>query len=75
MSIIDGLIEKDRKIYKTVKAKISEDTEQKIKFICEKTGVKEDEYLGLILEASEIEKVYKEHKKKDQVTTKSNEVE
>ncbi len=39
MSIIDDLIEKDRKIYKTVKAKISEDTEQKIKFICEKTGV------------------------------------
>ncbi len=64
MAVIDTLIEKDKTVYKGVKVKITEDLEKKIKFICEVTGVKEEEYLGLILDSSEINKVYKDLKKK-----------
>lgn len=64
MAVIDELIEKDKTVYKGVKVKITEDLEKKIKFICEVTGVKEEEYLGLILDSSEINKVYKDLKKK-----------
>lgn len=60
MAIIDELVKDRKKVYKSVKAKVDEDFENKIKFICSKTGVKEEDYLGKLLEASEIDKVYKE---------------
>ena len=73
MSIIDKLIENNNTVFKTVRAKITKDLEVKIKFICEKTGVKEDEYLGMILEDSEIAKVHKELLKKEKSTVEIDE--
>lgn len=48
MSIIDELVKDRKKVYKSVKAKVDEDFENKIKFICSKTGVKEEDYLEII---------------------------
>ena len=59
-NIIDELVKDRKKVYKSVKAKVDEDFENKIKFICSKTGVKEEDYLAKLLEASEIDKIYKE---------------
>ena len=62
-TILSGLVEKKNEKTMQVKAKIPEELKNKISFICESTDVKEDEYLGKLLESSEINKVYLSLKK------------
>jgi hypothetical protein len=65
MTLIEKLIGEKNTVFKTVRAKITEELDNKIKFISDNTGVKEEEYLGMILEQSEIDKVYKNLVKKN----------
>lgn len=73
MAILDEVIREKKKVFKFVKAKIDEELESKIKFICEKAGVKEEDYLGKLLEFSEVEKVYKELQNKSKGSDKLDE--
>lgn len=73
MAILDDVIKEKKKVFKFVRAKIDEDCESKIKFICDKAGVKEEDYLGKLLEFSEIDKVYKELQNKSKVSDKLDE--
>lgn len=65
MSLIEKLAKKKEKELQDVivKAKIPEDFEQKIKELCKDNGVNQDEYLGLLLQSSEINRVYDKLKK------------
>lgn len=63
MAIIDDLLEKKELKFKSVKAKVPEELSKKILEICKSTGIKQEEYLGKILEESEIEKVHKQLQK------------
>jgi DNA topoisomerase VI subunit B len=66
-SIIEALVieqqEQEKEVH--VKAKVVESMEDKINFICKKYGIKVEDYLGKLLEKSEVNKVYKELKEKD----------
>mgnify|MGYP001234578673 CR=1 FL=1 len=75
MSIIDELLEKKKTKYKPVKAKVTEELCRKIVEICKATGIKQEEYLGKILEESEIDKVYKQLEKTNNQDTKKEEIE
>lgn len=57
-TIIEELIGEKSVKYTTVKAKIPDDVQEKITFICNHFDIKEEEYLGKLIVSSEINKVY-----------------
>lgn len=64
MSTLKRIVEEKSKKYVIVRARVSDELLQKIKSICESyPDVKQEEYLGQLLEESEIEKVHKEMNK------------
>jgi hypothetical protein len=73
MSLIGKLAKKKQEELQDVivKAKIPEDFEQKIKELCKVNGVNQDEYLGLLLQASEINREYGKLKKDEIENPKS----
>jgi len=63
-TIINAIKEEKNQKFVRVQAKVSEDMKNKIEHICEENGVNIAEYLGKILEHSEINKVFVELEKK-----------
>ena len=70
-SVFKKIKEEKSKKYALLKVRVSQDLAEKIKYICDTNpDVKSEEYLGQLLEESEIDKVHKElNSKKD---TKQN---
>ena len=61
MSVFKRIKDEKSKRFKVLRVRVSEDTANKIEYICNTNpDVKQEEYLGQLIEESEIEKVYKE---------------
>lgn len=73
-TILGNLVEEKNTKIVIVKAKVSNETKLKIKTICNKYDVKEDEYLGKILESSEIDKVFNSIQKETVKTNQDSEI-
>jgi Mg/Co/Ni transporter MgtE len=72
-TILEELVEKKTKKSLLIKARIPEDLAEKITFICETTSIKEEDYLGKLLESTEIAKVFNSMKKESQKKITENE--
>lgn len=67
MSVFKRMKDEKSKKYKVLRVRVSEETANKIEHICKiNPDVKQEEYLGQLIEESEIDKVYKE------ITNKQN---
>lgn len=72
-TVLEDLVEENNVKYVPIKVKIPEDLKEMISTICKKYNVKEDEYLGKILENSEIKTVFNKLKKDKQHEIKMEE--
>lgn len=71
MSVFKKIKEEKSKKYSILRVRVSQETADKIKFICDTNpDVKSEEYLGQLIEESEIDKVFKELNSKKE--TKQN---
>lgn len=70
MALIDDLKDKKNTKYSSIRVKINEEFKEMIDYVIKETGVDQDEYLRLILEKSEITKVYNTLKKSKQKAEK-----
>ncbi|WP_457748569.1 hypothetical protein [Sulfurimonas sp.] len=72
-TIIDKIKEKKSVKYARISIKIPAELKEKIEFICDTNDIDVSEYLGAILENSEINKVYKSMKREEKQSETSRE--
>jgi len=73
-TILDKIKEKKSVKFSKISIKISIDFKEKIEYICKNNNIDSSEYLGALLENSEINKVYismkREEKNRENITNK-----
>jgi hypothetical protein len=72
-SVLENLVKENNVKYVSLKVKIPENLKEMITSICKEYGVKEDEYLGKLLENSEIQNIFNKLNKDKQVNKKIEE--
>lgn len=72
-TILGKLVEEKKQEFITVRAKINKNTKEKIEYICKRVGVEHNVYLGMIIENSEIEKVFAQLKKEESNDSQTSE--
>ena len=66
-TILEELKSKKSVKYTKVSIRLEKEMREKVKYICEKNGISESDYISAIIAKSEVNKIYREMKKEEEI--------